>query len=79
VPGLQDGAAFLMDDVQRLDFQRSPLETADQLEKLPREKRTQTFNEMVDKAFEFAGAEGARCLHFNACLVTELRRRGVPV
>jgi hypothetical protein len=68
-----------MDDVDKLHFQRSLLQTADRLESVPLAKRTIVFNSMIDKAFEHDGATRARMLHFNACLVTELRRRDVGV
>lgn len=68
-----------MDDVQRIDFQRSLLQVADQLEGIPFEKRRHVFDSMVAKAFTMDGGQFAHALHFNACLVTELRRRDLRV
>lgn len=68
-----------MDDVQRLDFQKTLLSAADKLEACPRAERIRIYDAMIDKTFTFTGAEFARCLHFNACLATELRRRNVSL
>lgn len=68
-----------MDDVQRLDFQKVLLTTADKLEAQPRANRCLIYDAMIEKAFTMTGAEFARALHFNACLATELRTRNVAL
>lgn len=68
-----------MDEAQKLDFQASLLRVADKLEAQPRPERVHTYDAMIDKAFEYEGAERARMLHFNAHVATEMRERGVPL
>lgn len=69
-----------MDDVSNLAFQQTVLGTADRLAAMKLADRIAAFDSMIDQTFAMApGADRSRCLHLNACVATELRRRDVSL